>query len=674
MICRHALIPLVFLLVGLAPLRAQDDSPVVPSLPEPYTYVGIIAGYGLLSNTTTLEVYPGSSVCGSFTNGDSYGLFVGLSYEYPILPFLQISARGLFAQRPATLVMRTDNGLLAYDDVSGTDVPFVRENVFHSTLRYLSIDAGLRFEPFRLLDMDLPFYVRGSVDAGDPIFGATFTQTEEIIQPQSRLFPDGTKRHVVSSGSLNDATTGFGASGAAGYEMRLDKHWFLDVEAGYRRGLNSVLNDQQWTVSGVYAALNLRYGLVEPEAKPIEPEAAPPVLSEPKPVAQVAQPLVIKAFNTEALEVQETVVTETYPLLPYVFFDSTSADLRERYRPAVDTKTFNEKKLVKSTLPIYYQLLNIVASRMRSHPNTVLRIVGTTDGRELGSASQRKTLAEERAMSVADYMVGTWGISEDRIQISARDLPTMASNPQYMEGLEENRRVEISADDPEILAPVVHARFMEYVPTQSRQVFQVQALHPELSQHWDATISKNNNLARVSGTGVLPGTIPFEVDSSIMVAIGREISTQDSLAGTLSVVQKDGSTVSAYCNFPIRKSQNQFELSRLSLIVFDFDRSEISDENKTMMQRFIREALHADSKVSITGSTDRLGELQYNKTLSQSRADEVQSFLRRLEQSVSVDRCEGIGASKLPYDNNLPEGRFYCRTVSIVVQTPITHH
>ncbi len=648
-------------------LLAQESS----TFPRPQMSFGVIGGYSLLSNRTTLSVYEATPSCGSFSNGESQAPFFGLTYDYPLIDGIDVSARLLFAQRPARLSMRTDNGLRAYDEASGTDVPFIRENVFDANLKYLCVDAGLKIRPFELLDIAIPIYIRAAIDAGDPIFGNSFTQTEEIIQPRTRTFPDGTLRHTLASGSLTNTGTTYGVNGSAGYELRLDRHTILSVEAGYRRGLNSVVKNQDWRVVSYFGAINLSYAIVEEEQKPLDPPVPPPVKAEPPPVVvQAPAPLVIEAFKTTPLEVQETVVTETYPLLPYIFFDSSSAQLRDRYTAPIDRATFKEKNLVKSTLAIYYHMLDVIASRMQSMPASSITLVGTTDGRERSSAATRKTLADERAASVREYLTSVWGIDRDRIHLNSRDIPQLASNPVYAEGLEENRRVEIIADDPAILAPVVHARFQEYAPIQSNQVFSVKALRPELAKSWEARIYKNKNEAHVSGEK-LPPSISFSVDSAVMVAIGREITNKDSLDASLSVLQSDGSSVNAQCRFPIIKSQNQFEVSRLSLIVFDFDQSAISETNKTMMQTFIREAMHPDSRVTIRGSTDRLGEAAYNVELSQSRANAAQNFLRQLQDNIAIDKCEGVGASVLPYDNNVPEGRYYCRTVSIVVQTPV---
>ena len=268
-------------------------------------------------------------------------------------------------------------------------------------------------------------------------------------------------------------------------------------------------------------------------------------------------------------------------------------------------------------------------------------------------------------------LVERWGIATQRIRTASVDVPVIASNDEYVEGREENRRVEISSSNSELLAPVVHEKFLEYVPLQQRQKFALQVLRADRAKQWEIEVTRNGRvIASRQGRAPLPEAVEITIDSSVMTALGREILPADSLRGTVRVTQDDGSIVSSACTFPITKSQNTYELSRLSLIVFDFDRSDITATNKEMMQRFVKEAVQASSRISIVGSTDRLGEAQYNKSLSQSRADAVKMFLQQAKPGALIDRCEGVGASRLPYDNNVPEGRYYCRTVAITVQTP----
>ena len=250
-------------------------------------------------------------------------------------------------------------------------------------------------------------------------------------------------------------------------------------------------------------------------------------------------------------------------------------------------------------------------------------------------------------------------------------MPAILSNDDYMEGREENRRVEISSSNSSILAPVVHERFQEYVPLQREQSFAVKVLRSERAVRWEIDVKRGDRVvASQRGQSPFPARVPITLDTSVMIALGREIQPNDSLDGEVRVTQDDGSVVQAQCRFPIRKSQNTYELSRLSLIVFDFDRSDITPVNKEMMQRFVREAVRPQSRISIVGSTDRLGEAEHNKTLSQNRADAVRAFLSQTKPGANIDTCVGVGASRLPYNNDVPEGRYYCRTVAITVKTP----
>jgi outer membrane protein OmpA-like peptidoglycan-associated protein len=63
-----------------------------------------------------------------------------------------------------------------------------------------------------------------------------------------------------------------------------------------------------------------------------------------------------------------------------------------------------------------------------------------------------------------------------------------------------------------------------------------------------------------------------------------------------------------------------------------------------------------------------MGEADYNQKLSERRAASVHDLLREFLPNAAI-RSEGVGESQLLFDNTLPEGRFYCRTVQILVET-----
>jgi outer membrane protein OmpA-like peptidoglycan-associated protein len=68
----------------------------------------------------------------------------------------------------------------------------------------------------------------------------------------------------------------------------------------------------------------------------------------------------------------------------------------------------------------------------------------------------------------------------------------------------------------------------------------------------------------------------------------------------------------------------------------------------------------------VTGYTDWIGDPKHNLELSTARASSAAAALRLPTGSVA-----GFGRERPQTDNRLPEGRFYNRTVQIIVERPI---
>jgi len=102
-----------------------------------------------------------------------------------------------------------------------------------------------------------------------------------------------------------------------------------------------------------------------------------------------------------------------------------------------------------------------------------------------------------------------------------------------------------------------------------------------------------------------------------------------------------------------------------SLILFDYGKYKLRKEHKKVLD-YIKKRLTKVSKVTITGHTDVMGKDIFNKKISRSRANAVARHLKLPEA-----RIIGAGEENLLYDNSLPEGRFYCRTVRITIETTI---
>lgn len=630
----------------------------------PRQWWGIVGGWSLLDHRANMPVYEGQPDCGSFTGGRSNGVLVGISYDRTAGDWLEGSARFIVWQRPARLELVTDNGLQAFDPEQNAYVPFLRRHVWEARLWYASVELSGRVYPFRVVGMGVPLWLRLGADVAYPAFGAEYEQTEEIVQPRGLLFPDGTRRHTLARGTISDAGTTAGLVGGLGAMIPLRPRTELLLEAGIRYGIGSLRSMHQWTAHAAFATIGLRFDF-ETSPEPQVPPPAPPPEPRPEPPT-----IVLEVAAPEPVLVQEAIVTETFPLLPYVFFDSASAELPARYVPLVDRATFADSELPRSTLGIYYHLLHILGRRLAADSTLVVTVTGTTDGVEVPLAQQPQ-LARARAEAIAAYLGSAWGVRPNQVRIATSTAPSVPSNPAYPEGVAENRRVELSSRSLSVFAPIVHERFREYIVQRRRIALSLSNLPGDVVEWEIRAHHQGHALGSRRGSGQPPQLLVLELDSAALAQIASALAPRDRLEAVVELRTAAGYTAQLRAAVPIERSQSKFERSRLSLVVFDFDRADLSPMNRELVQRFVLDAVKPHSRIRITGTTDRLGEAAYNLQLSQARAEEAQRFIRQLVPTARIEEVRGIGSSTLLFDNSTPEGRYYCRTVTILVETPL---
>jgi outer membrane protein OmpA-like peptidoglycan-associated protein len=649
----------VFLATGL---RAQVAS------------IGIRGGYLSVSNATAIPVLFGAGDCGSFSNGISSGMYASLSGDYELFgELLEVGGGVLYAKRPARLSTQTQAGFEVLDPVDNIYKPLVQEHVFESTLGYVSIEASLRSRPISWL----PVYLRATFDAGNPVVSSDFAQTEQIVSPESILYPENVKRRTVGSGEFAGLGTSMGVTGAIGAAFKIGSNLEIGPEIFYRHGLGSLSSAASWEQTIIGGGVQLRYRLIDAPKPPAEEPPPPPPAPAPEPAPIVESvpefvPAVIASVTTVPLEIRETVVTQTFPLLPYVFFDSASTALRASYRQSTSAENFDERTLPRETLSIYYRILDVLGARLTANPVATLDLTGTSDGAEGSTPEQRTQIARERAQSIATYLLSRWNISSDRLRVRVSERPAIASNELYSEGAEENRRVELSSSDVRLLDPIVHTRFNEYVPVQSQHTFTTDVTNPERADGWKLDVlHKGLMLAQRSGPLMPPSKIVFDLTQEMTDKLGPIMGTSDTLTANLVVRQPRYGDARGATAFPVIKTVSNFEVSRLSLIVFDYDRADISAQNQEMMRRVVSASTGSGSRASIVGSTDRLGEFDHNMQLSIDRAKSVENFVRSIAPSLNIEDVQGVGPNPSLFDNSLPEGRFYCRTVTLQITTPL---
>ncbi|HTE15397.1 MAG TPA: OmpA family protein [Burkholderiales bacterium] len=81
--------------------------------------------------------------------------------------------------------------------------------------------------------------------------------------------------------------------------------------------------------------------------------------------------------------------------------------------------------------------------------------------------------------------------------------------------------------------------------------------------------------------------------------------------------------------------------------LFDFDKSVLKPEGKTLLDDFTRQLGSARyAAILVTGHTDRFGSIEYNQRLSERRANAVKDYLVSKDISVNRIKTEGRGETQ----------------------------
>jgi len=384
------------------------------------------------------------------------------------------------------------------------------------------------------------------------------------------------------------------------------------------------------------------------------------------------------------LVIEENLVKELYPLLTYVFFDSGSAAIPDRYILFTDpsqTQRFSDSTIPGGTLEKYYHVLNIIGYRLRKYPNTKIEITGCNSGQD--SLREVRSVSEQRGKVVYDYLMNIWQIDPSRVKLqAARDLPALPSNRRDPLGLIENRRTEITSNDYEIVRPIVNRDLRRY-PQPDTMHFQMQnGINDALVARRAIEIKRGGQmwhiLTNVGRTDVV--SPPFNWGKN---ANEDSIPNNESpYTAQLIVYSQDGKECrSNIVEIPVEIITNEEKRNEklvdktidiYSLVLFKFDSPEAGALNERILDEFVYSDVRPGAQIGIIGYTDVVGLEDRNLRLSEQRAGTVTSGIRKNVRAGVYASLEGKGVGETAplYTNDLPEGRFYNRTVQVRIVTP----
>ena len=653
----------LLLLVSSSALFAQQGEEP-PRFSDLQLRTGIYGSYNQLFHAPDFQALPGVPCCSpGFTDGGGPGLSVGLINQYPILSSLLVDLRAEY---------RIVGGELSTEEVignavnNGQVVEAVSEHTICPELGMPGIGVGLTWYP---IDPPLSLSIGG-------IYGrlesATYEQVETLVRPESVTYSDGTTERNRSAGNLPTAKESeISAYIGIGYDIDIGSGLTLTPRIEYRRGLTNLI-DSTWKVHALQVGAALTFDLLKPGATR---RKTPPVADGMATLSAVG---VRDGEEVDGVQmsVEEFLENRTVPVLPYVFFSDNSSDIPSRYHRLSDDEmeAFDPNNLHHvGVLDGHHHLLNVIGHRMTNNPGETITLVGCNSG--VGAEKGNLGLSEDRAESVRDYLNDVWDIDESRMEIVARDLPETPSNQEVQDGIEENRRVEIISSGSSVLAPVATTDTLRVTNPPSLRFYPGTKTDRAI-EDWTIVASQDGrDLKTFSGSGAPPRTVDWEMGGDQRSIPRLEAPLDYQLIVTDSDGDRFASSPSSIAieQLTVQKKRvdkiDDREFNRYSLILFDFNKSTLGSDNKALIDG-IATRVTPGAKVEITGHTDRIGDAAYNQRLSTERAKSVARALNITDRSVT-SQVVGRGESPLLYDNTLPEGRFFCRTVNITLETPI---
>lgn len=645
-----------FLLMSIVmATQAQEVERVHPKI-----WIGVSGGANYNMYTGTTQTLNSSlMVPAALHNGQGIGGFGTLLIEYHpsrVLGFM--------------LNMGYDNRGGSFDQVES---PCNCPEDLKTGLSYATIQPGIRISPFA---SNLYLFFGGAYGYNlNKSFAYTFDQNDgNLFNTTLGEFSD-VRQHVFSTHV------------GLGYDIQLSEinsrtQLALSPFVSYHPYFGQAPRDiESWSLSTVRVGLALKFG----KGKVNEVVDETPIL-ESKPVPEkikktIITPIVIVPKNDVKFITREPLtvpvkrnINESFPLRNYVFFEEGSSNIPNRYVKLTNKQalTFKSNQLRKSDpknqegrskrqMNAYYNILNILGDRMRENPDAKITLIGA-------SAGNGAALGKSYAESVKTYLVDVFGINSNRITTEGRNQPNHPSElpggKNYLTMLREgDRRVDIITNDPNLLTPLQIVA-IQVDPLDSRVVFSAKSEKNQPLKSWNVDITDEK------GTTQRFGPYTREQES-----VSGNVILGDRASGKYKVVMtgetKEGVIIRKESNLNLVRNEKPVEDAIRFSILFDFDEPKAVAAYEKFLIYEVAPNIQNNGTVIIHGHTDIIGSETYNMNLSQERARDTHLILEKAvwdsgKKGVVFEVLAfGMDAETSPFENKLPEERFYNRTVII---------
>lgn len=398
----------------------------------------------------------------------------------------------------------------------------------------------------------------------------------------------------------------------------------------------------------------------------------------------------------KGLVMEEVATRELYPLLNFVFFDEGAAEIPKRYilfKNQNQVAAFDDEKIPGGTLEKYYNVLNIYGFRLKKYPKIKVKIDGCYDNNTPQEKS--KELAQKRADVVYEYLNKVWGIEAERMTKAAVGYPTSIPSktsdrdPQSIAYSHvENRRTELNfVGDPEevwqVMRPILNVD-PKITPSPETMNFMLQnGIEDELIASRRIVVTKDgqpwNTLENV---GLTDASFKWNWKNKADDELAESVLDDKSFSAKLIIKSKNGTECESdpitikvkivkASDFLVVKTDRETK-ERYNLILFPFNKYDAGPFNERILKEYVYPRAQETSKVFVEGHTDVVGMFDANQKLSGNRSNAVKTAVNsHTKGKYQLLESVGVGEEQPLFNNELPEGRMYNRTVQININTPI---
>jgi outer membrane protein OmpA-like peptidoglycan-associated protein len=660
---------------------------------------GLYFGYQLNSHLVGFDSLTSiNTCCTKYTDGSGGGVYLGILYEFELPNNLSTGFRIGASTLSGELTGLDSSEVIVNDNLQqGVSKHILKNDLF---------DFGI--EPYITYNSDFGFDFTIGGRLGAYVINR-YAYVERLVEPENRgVFADNGRRDRNEEAADWQETTIYGGIlGRIDYDFILteDSSFTIAPEVSYYLGMTDVIERHDWKINSMKFGISINY---LPKEKPkewltenrsvfnidtltIESEEVTEdrfalglpdekntidttvtkilkvksitrtdtLFTRPAPIAKVTS-------SSREISINVQFLTESFPVIPVVFFDKNSSELPPIYRNSASAADFILTNIDANAIDLHQHTLDIVGQRMVQNENTTISIRGYADK---DTEYSNCDLAMARARSLKKYLLDVWEIDAKRINIkqnTSNCSPRRTAETPGEDSFAENRRADISTKSFDLIAPVIRKQLLEINSYHPNYItFSTEGSTQNGVKKWDILGNyQGQDIVREEYTSNL-SNLKLVVNKALI----NELKEESPLHLRLTVTDAMKHKASASESIQVKIDTSNYELSRLAMINFDIASDRISKTDKLFFGEFIKD-INDSSVVRIIGFSDIIGGEKFNQKLSEKRAKNVAKLLNSIKPNAQIREIKGVGSSEFsPGVESFatPIERYLSRTVYIEI-------